>query len=370
MPPNGSNDFLAAEWEQRLPRRRMGATTSSPPNGSNDFLAAEWEQRLPRRRMGATTSLSPNRSNVFLAAEREQRLPRRRTGATTSSPPNGSNVFLAAGWEQRLPCRRMGAAAFLPPIRGAGGTESPLYTFPPLHFPPTESPNNTKEQATRISPSRWKRMRCLTLRHRPGGCRDRVNVTFSRSRERFIRQHAARRPGCPGPDPPRERTIAPEFAPEFHGSAPNAVRPHGVVSPTGRRRPPVVASIRNNRVIRSIPGSSPRTSARIPPSPEPDHMLRRANRAASANSLNFSGASAFYRVWTRNRRGIVCRTLPGFKGSRRMKYLRRFWPSWLVLWQLVMPIAIVALYVNMKRLRADTWEAGAADRGPTPDALP
>ena len=53
---------------------------------------------------------------------------------------------------------------------------------------------------------------------------------------------------------------------------------------------------------------------------------------------------------------MVRRTLPGFERSRRMKYLRRFWPSWLVLWQLVMPIAIVALYVNMKRLRADTWE--------------
>ena len=40
----------------------------------------------------------------------------------------------------------------MPPIRGAGGTESPLYTFPPLHFPPTESPNNTEEQAARKPP--------------------------------------------------------------------------------------------------------------------------------------------------------------------------------------------------------------------------
>ena len=135
--PNGSGDFPAAEWEQRLPCRRMGAATFLPPNGSgflaarrsflvppngsNDFLVAEWERRLSCRRMGATS---------FLAAGWEQRLPCRRMGATSSLPPNGSNVslppdagaatFLPPNGSGDFPCRRMGAAAFLPP-NGTGG---------------------------------------------------------------------------------------------------------------------------------------------------------------------------------------------------------------------------------------------------------
>ena len=89
--PNGSNDFLAAGWKQRLPRRRMGATSSSPLN---------WEQRLPCRRMGATTSS-------------------------------------LAGWERRLSCRRLG---------GQGG-RSPHFTLSPLYT--SRPPNRLTTQKSR-----------------------------------------------------------------------------------------------------------------------------------------------------------------------------------------------------------------------------
>ena len=106
MSPNGSDDFLVAEWERRLSCRRMGRAVFLPP---------EQEPQLSCRRMGATTFLSPNGSNDFLVAEWEQRLPYRRMGAAAFLPPDGSNVFLAAEWEQRLPCRRMGATSSLSP---------------------------------------------------------------------------------------------------------------------------------------------------------------------------------------------------------------------------------------------------------------
>ena len=38
------------------------------------------------------------------------------------------------------------------PSRGAGGTESPLHTFPPLHVPATESLSGMEEQAARKPP--------------------------------------------------------------------------------------------------------------------------------------------------------------------------------------------------------------------------
>ena len=39
-----------------------------------------------------------------------------------------------------------------------------------------------------------------------------------------------------------------------------------------------------------------------------------------------------------------------------MKHQSRFRPSWLFLWRLAMPLAIAALYLNLKRTRDDTWE--------------
>ena len=98
----------------------------------------------------------------------------------------------------------MGAAAFLPPIRsgdflvadrGAGGTESPLYTFRPLHFPPTESPNNTKEQATRKS---------------PGPVGDKKVAPPSRRQEsRLSQEKWASRPSKKSPGPVGDKKVAP-----------------------------------------------------------------------------------------------------------------------------------------------------------------
>ena len=119
----------------------MGATSSLPPNGSDDFLIAEWERRLSYRRMGATTFLSPNGSNVFLAAGWEQRLPCRRMGAATFLSPNGTGGFLAA---------RAGAAAFVPPtseLRPPGYTNRQSGMGDKKIAPPT-----SQERATRKSP--------------------------------------------------------------------------------------------------------------------------------------------------------------------------------------------------------------------------
>ena len=54
-------------------------------------------------------------------------------GSGGFQPPNRSGDFLVAD-------------------RGAGGTESPLYTFRPLHYPAAESNRDTEEQAARKPP--------------------------------------------------------------------------------------------------------------------------------------------------------------------------------------------------------------------------